>query len=187
MKRTRPLKPFTALPKALQQALLQLSTTSEIGGVQAALMAAIQQTTAEDEGEQINFEQPEPELEAEWAEGTDEFAKMSEADLWHYLGFSSQKIPFFNDRIDPSGKETPWTDEGAAFFAKADNGEILQPRWHQLVGICKMMQNAFAGKSVLLMDEVGLGKTLQAAAVTAILAFYREAKKETGKFPGHFG
>lgn len=54
---------------------------------------------SEDDAEQNQFEQPELELEGEWVEDTEKFVKMSEADLWHYLGFGDQKIPFFNELI----------------------------------------------------------------------------------------
>lgn len=168
-------------------ALTQLSRGSEIDEVEASILAAIQQSAAEDDTETIRFQLPEPGFDETWAEGTEEFGTMAEPDLWHYLGFAEQRIPFFNERIDPIGKETPWSKEGMDFFANPANGELLVPRWHQLVGICKMVQNAFEGKPILLMDEVGLGKTLQAAAVMAILAFYRQVKKETGHFLGHFG
>ena len=50
-----------------------------------------------------------------------------------------------------------------------------------------MLERAFDGKPVLLMDGVGLGKTLQVIGMIACLVFYHESFKKAGKFPGHFG
>jgi hypothetical protein len=39
----------------------------------------------------------------------------------------------------------------------------------------------------MLMDGVGVGKTMQAVGLIACLAHYREHYRKHGKFPGKFG
>ncbi|KAI0056808.1 hypothetical protein BV25DRAFT_1813447, partial [Artomyces pyxidatus] len=55
--------------------------------------------------------------------------------------------------------------------------------WHQLVGVHKMLTQVKTSLSVLLMDGVGLRKTIQVFALFAMLAFYRETHKQTGRYP----
>lgn len=50
-----------------------------------------------------------------------------------------------------------------------------------------MLERAFEGEPVLLMDGLGLGKTLQVLGVITCLAWYREYYERKKAFPGHFG
>ncbi|KAJ7488758.1 hypothetical protein B0H11DRAFT_1720317 [Mycena galericulata] len=110
-----------------------------------------------------------------WEEGTEEYSHLSVDQLWVLIGLPDKAIPFFNTKLDPTGLHNPWTDEGNAFFEDDRNSKInLTPRWHQLVGLYKMMNMAFIAEPVVLMDEVGLGKTLQSIALVACLAYYRD-------------
>jgi hypothetical protein len=49
-----------------------------------------------------------------------------------------------------------------------------------------MLMNAFAGKSILLMDGVGLGKTIQSSTFVVSLAYYRGYYAAHATFPGVF-
>jgi len=49
-----------------------------------------------------------------------------------------------------------------------------------------MLTNVFARKPVLLMDDVGIGKTMQVVGLIAMLVYYHEYHNEHKKFPGHF-
>ncbi|KAG1737029.1 P-loop containing nucleoside triphosphate hydrolase protein [Suillus lakei] len=176
------------LPKPLRDALRFLASEKDI----TLLAASIQ--------EQLKFCDPDAETadsvpefnpdgedtcDFEWSEGVEEFKDMSEDDLWTLLGIPEQRLPFFNALQDPYGNHDPWTDEGEEWLK--DSGERLALRWHQLVGVAKMVQNAFAGVPILLMDEVGLGKTIQITALIAVLAFYREYYMTHRRFPGKIG
>lgn len=112
---------------------------------------------------------------------------MTPADLWKRLGVPDCAVPFFNKKVDPDGHHDPWTEKGRTWLEQAGNGVPLALRWHQIVGVLKMLDNAFAGKPILLMDSVGLGKTIQVAAILAFLMFYRSYYEVQGEFPGHFG
>ncbi|KAH8986474.1 hypothetical protein EDB92DRAFT_1760488, partial [Lactarius akahatsu] len=59
--------------------------------------------------------------------------------------------------------------------------------WHQLVGVVKMLERGMTSQPVLLMDDVGLGKTVQVLAFFVMLAYYWEAYAETGKYLGIWG
>ena len=49
-----------------------------------------------------------------------------------------------------------------------------------------MMNLAFIAEPVVLMDEVGLGKTLQIIAIVACLAYYRDYYHQKKYIPGAF-
>lgn len=124
-------------------------------------------------------------IDVEWSEGVEDFCDLSMDDLWALLGLLEKAVPFFNARQDPFLANDPWTKEGRQWLN--DNGKPLELRPHQLVGVVKMIVNFFAGRAVLLMDEVGLGKTIQFTASVAILAYYRDYYTTHMRFPGAFG
>ena len=127
-------------------------------------------------------------LDGEWLEGVEAYKDATEDELWAALGVSENKrVPFFNSRVDPGSNFDPWTEEGREWFSIPGNGQPLQLRWHQLVGVLRMLENFFDGKPILEMDGVGLGKTIQMAAALAFVRFYQEFYTRNGKFPGKFG
>lgn len=120
----------------------------------------------------------------DWQDGTDDLQGFNLEELYDRLGLPGQKIPFFNDTYDPQGMHDPWTDEGVKWLR--DYGKPLRLHWYQIVGVLQMARNAFSQKPVLLMDEVGLGKTIQVAAFIAVMAYYREYFVKHSVFPGEF-
>ncbi|KAI6095871.1 hypothetical protein EDD16DRAFT_1501252, partial [Pisolithus croceorrhizus] len=74
--------------------------------------------------------------------------------------------------------------DGQAWLNSAmSKRHMLEPQWHQLVGIYHMLECTFEGKPVLLMDGAGLGKTLQVLSMIACLTYYSHMYKEKGTFP----
>jgi hypothetical protein len=125
-----------------------------------------------------------------WKEGVEEWQEKTEDELWEMLGLLEKRLPMFNERVDMHSLHDPWDAEGKRWFEDPENqAQImpLAPHWHQLVGIYKMLNHAFRGKPILLMDEVGLGKTLQVVSVIAVLAFFCAFCDQNGRFPGAFG
>jgi SNF2 family DNA or RNA helicase len=49
------------------------------------------------------------------------------------------------------------------------------------------MNNLFEKEPALLMDDVGLGKTIQVLGFYAFVSWFREYHKKQGKYPGCFG
>ncbi|KAG1837021.1 P-loop containing nucleoside triphosphate hydrolase protein [Suillus tomentosus] len=173
------------LPKPLRQALSFLATEQDI----TLLTSSIHDQLKLCDPHAIPAE-PIPEFDPDetsdcdfqWSEGVEEYNGMSEDDLWATLGLPDKQIPFFNILQDPYGDCDPWTEDGDTWLK--ENGEPLALRWHQLVGLVKMVKNAFGGTPILLMDEVGLGKTIQVTALIAVLSFYREFYTMHHCFPG---
>jgi SNF2 family DNA or RNA helicase len=122
----------------------------------------------------------------EWKEGVEHLQDVSVDTLWEWLGDESKKLPFINTVHDPDGMRDPWLAEDKAWFADPKNTEPFGPKWHQLVGLYWLLERAFEGKNGLNMDEVGLGKTLQAASLIAKLTQMRACFKVKGRFPGKF-
>ncbi|KJA15384.1 hypothetical protein HYPSUDRAFT_207935 [Hypholoma sublateritium FD-334 SS-4] len=119
--------------------------------------------------------------------GVEYEARMSPTQLAENLGFF-QDIPLlFNNHRRMDGLN-PWTSP-AAFVENAQNIPFLVNldfHWHQLAGVHAVIRICFAEKpspnlctGVLISDEVGLGKTYQAATVIAFLADAAMRQKAT--------
>jgi len=178
----------TGLSKPLRAALEFLATNEEIGVLAASLQEQLVQADPNsDPDPQSGFDSllETLDIDVEWSEGVEDLRDLSTDDLWALLGLPEKAVPFFNARQDPFSANDPWTKEGRQWLD--DNGKPLELRPHQLVGVVKMIINFFAGKPVLLMDGVGLGKTIQFTASIAILAYYRDYYTTHKSFPGAFG
>ena len=123
-------------------------------------------------------------VDDDWNEGVEEFQSWTEGDLWSFLGV--ERLPFFNERFDMANGRHVWDDEELAADIKL-SGSPLTPRWHQLVGIIKMVTNCFQGRPVLLMDDVGIGKTLQVVGLVCLLTYFHEYFSQHSRFPGKIG
>lgn len=143
------------------------------------IMRATEDTTVAD-GENIDLNS--------WEEGTEEFKNWPVSRLRAALGVSATgAFPGMPEKYDTTGVHNPVSDPD--FFNNPPENSPIRDvdfKWHQLVGILKIMRNAFDGKPVLLMDSVGVGKTLQIIGVIALLPYYREVFRTTGSFPGEF-
>lgn len=127
-----------------------------------------------------------------WQSGVEQFQDMTPEQLWRALGLEDEGLPYFNLHEDPESRWDPWSDEWQEWYVTQYDSETpewrdLCPRWHQLVGIFKMLINMFEGRPVLLMDEVGVGKTLQVLGFLAMRAYCIEQHRVTGRYPGYFG
>ena len=128
----------------------------------------------------------------DWETGVEEYQDYDLDKIWGALGLGeTNTLPWFNEVTDEnpniSQRVDPWMEEDWDKFLDSGKGVPLGPRWHQLVGIVKIMRHAIKGKPLLLMDQVGVGKTMQIiGAITTYVLFHSfyEAHK---KFPGEFG
>lgn len=164
------------------EAIRQLASENDLQEIRTKVYERI--TEIDDEVDVIDLPSGES-VDLEWSEGTEDFQGNTVEELGAALGLVNGQIPNFNAVLDPRGEKTLWDD--ADWFADESNETIAcNPRWHQLVGIVTMLERAFNNKNVLLMDEVGLGKTMQIVGMIAILTSFREYYEEKGHFPGAF-
>lgn len=173
-------------------ALEHLATTEQISVLANLLRDQLDQAvpTSDDDNEEDEIETT---YDIHWREGVEEFQNATLNQLYAFVGVlpkNSQapedlKLHFMNSFQDISGATDAWSAEGKE--ASKREGKPLRLRWHQLVGITKMLMNGFDNKPVLLMDQVGLGKTIQVAGLISALGFLREHYERNAKFPGCFG
>lgn len=175
---------FVELPKPIRDALAQLASTTDIQMLALEIHERLLNVQKDpSDMPELNFDQEPP---MEWEEGVEEFASKSMDDLWALLGLQKTKaLPDFNDRIDVN-THNYWTDM-EYMTENQSNLRPLSPRWHQLVGIVKIVLQAFKGEPLMLMDQVGVGKTLQLVGAIVIFTFFRDFYTENKKFPGGFG
>lgn len=177
----------TGLPRILREALECLASAQQISHMAALVHTQLSLMDPSDEcAPHLNLEHDcVPDSHMDWDEGVEELKHCTTDELWNLLGLSEKQLPFFNKLEATDGIHDPWTDR--SWFEKATDVSPLIPRWHQLVGIFKLLENAFAGHPILLMDAVGLGKTLQITGLITALSYCRDYYKARGKFPGKFG
>lgn len=112
--------------------------------------------------------------------GTEVEAKMSLDELAFNLGFKGGLPLLFNTHRHRGGS-TPWAPEPPNCFDL--NGplhsdlDLIKLHWHQLAGVHAIIRKNFTSEpakgrctGILLADEVGLGKTFQAATVIAFMS-----------------
>ena len=121
----------------------------------------------------------------EWSEGTEMHAELSLDDVNAALGLIKGHFEGLNRTEDPDGLLDGWTEQGRKMLA-SDRALPLEPRWHQRIGVLRMLECLFARLPVLLMDEVGVGKTAQAICLLAIYVWYVSHHNAKGCFPGKF-
>lgn len=171
----------------MRDALSQLASEDDIKQVTRDLLLSIEDIEAGDDDERLDLDL-DPKIDLEWKEGVEALAQFTEEQMWEKLGLPDKNLPFFQQWTDPDGTIDPWSEEGQAWLKDDTNTsrQALRPRWHQLVGIYRTVERAFECKPVLLMDGVGLGKTLQVLGAIACLAYYRRVYETKGNFPGDF-
>jgi hypothetical protein len=175
------------LPKALREALDKLATEKEVKELELLIETTLAAMVPSEDDEVVIDFKDNIDL-SDWKSGVEEYDQCSENDLWEHLGLSDKKLPFFQTRSDPDAAIDPWSEEGQLWLDNPTSpAQILSPRWHQLVGILRLIDRVLNGEPVMLMDGVGVGKTMQAVGLIACLAHYREHYRKHGKFPGKFG
>lgn len=174
----------------MRESLKQLAQLYEITSIYQLLADIITPANEEDD-EPIAVPVSDFNLD-NWESGVEQFQEWEPEELWRALGREDKQLPYFNLYEHPNGEFDPWSTEFDTWLDEQENSNDpewreLTPRWHQLVGILKMLINTFEGRPVLLMDEVGVGKTMQVLGYIAMRAFLYEAHNAHGRYPGVFG
>lgn len=188
---------YPALPKAVKEALKDFATEARLREldriVENALLPVWVTVDPEvgDDSREID-ERDDAALEEQlrsWREGTEEYATWSREKVMEALGLKDMKtLPLFNETCDrTSAKRSPW-DADDWRTVEREGAEIeLVPHWHQLVGILKMLTVLGEGKPVLVMDQVGIGKTMQAVGLLAMRWVLIKAQAENRTLGGELG
>lgn len=173
------------LPKSLRDALENLASTDDVQAIDQLIRASLENVAEDQEPFELDLDDT---IDiTDWKEGVEELSKVPEEELWRRLGMPNQKIDLFQEWTDPNCTIAPWSDSGQAWLCDPLKGRVpLRPRWHQLVGILRILERTFNGEPVLLMDGVGIGKTLQVVGAIACLAYYHRYYSKNNHFPGIF-
>ncbi|KAL7283875.1 hypothetical protein ACG7TL_001145 [Trametes sanguinea] len=169
----------TKISKALRMALQNMPSAHDAEVMLARIVEVINAAEAEGDLEL------EPTLSIQWAEGVEAYKKLTIQEMQAAFGLPSEHFPFFNKKTDNTSNEDPWSDTGREAL-KSANAADLKPFWHQWVGLLKISDNMMAGKNVLLMDQVGVGKTMQAVGMIAMYEWLRVNKETRGQYPTRF-
>ncbi|KAH7919437.1 hypothetical protein BV22DRAFT_1023013 [Leucogyrophana mollusca] len=175
-----------SIPKNLANALKLLADRGQVASLQAEIEAVLKTLNVEYDPQdvpQVNFDEV-PLIE--WKEGVEHFNHLSLEELWVALGLPDYAMPFFQKRTDPTASVDPWMPEGEAWLKSSPLAQELAPCWHQLVGILFMVDKMLKSDPVLLMDEVGVGKTMQAIGLIAIRSHFYDHYHTHNRFPGIF-
>jgi hypothetical protein len=152
----------------------RLSTEKEATAMSEQLADRLELESAHME-DSVEFSLDPPAEAEEWSEGVEDLKNATPETLYRLLGLDEPHIPGFNKYIVE--------DVEAGGEAKE-----FHMRWHQLVGTVKLLERALTSDPVLLMDDVGLGKTTQVLAMFAMLEYYRKYHELHMRYPsGNWG
>jgi TATA-binding protein-associated factor len=166
--------------KTNSSALQQLASEEDVADVIALYMDFFNTPPTADSVPLTN-QQPLPGLQTMLTEGDPGIeieASMSEDDLSSNLGFP-QRLPITFNTHRHGGGLSAWDHPGIfdpALLAQNPDMEPIALHWHQLAGVHAIIRMLFTKDptpracGVLISDEVGLGKTFQAATTIAFLS-----------------
>lgn len=184
--------PSKAVSRAFTAAVKALPGPRAVLTMQAAIDRAINAPAPP----AVDVEMPDVGAEAlaDWEEGTSKFRHFRGEQLDQIIGWngdgSERDGPMFNTHIDPKRELDPHTTP-EKFWAALDKGQLepLRLLWAQKLGCTCAVDNVLRGLPFICLDDVGLGKTIQAASIIAALEFMREAKDKhpQHQWPGSFG
>lgn len=188
------------MPAGIAKALKTLATAKEVRRVMIELEEVIRLS----DDVPLNLLEPFSAFASannDWTSGVEHYQSTSADALLEMLGRQSSDspmVPGFNRFLDRTKEHDPWDKEERKWFRRDSVDRLpLRLRWHQLVGVVRMLDQFFTppgeafsdhkAPAILLMDEVGLGKTLQVAAVMAFIIYFRSYYEKNGRFPGKYG
>ena len=173
----------TGLSKNLRDALGRMASKREAITMGEQLVERMEVEKAH-MVDQMEFDVDDPPTFEEWSEGVEHLKEKTPAQLYEWLGLDTHSIPFFKVQASVEGGVSGDLGE-LEMSATTTEGTSL--RWHQLVGVVRILERAIKSEPVLLMDDVGLGKTVEVIALFAMLAYYREYFRTWQRYPGKWG
>jgi hypothetical protein len=181
---------LAGLSKNLRDALKYMAAHNDVTALRMQLADRVDLHRSGEDGS------PELDLDREdlvdWMEGVEHLKNKTSKELYNMLGFNDEKIPFLVSElpVDTDLAALPRADDEDGDIEPSPPASTSQPfrlKWHQLVGVVKMVECALTSGPVVLMDDVGIGKTIQVLAFFAVMAYYRNFHSETKRYPGIWG
>ena len=148
--------------------------------VQLAISAADADAADADEAfdlDTINYD--------EWEEGTEGYADFTIEEMVKDNALPDQHLPFFNHYQDPEGIRDAWSPGALEALKKQEMP--LETFRHQWLGVQKGVDNMLSGRNLLLMDQVGVGKTMQAIGMIAMYEWLRQYFAKHSSYPPRYG
>ncbi|EMD31654.1 hypothetical protein CERSUDRAFT_127231 [Gelatoporia subvermispora B] len=178
-----------SLPKNIRKALQLLADSVLVESITNYMVDIVAiDHEDEDEGEAVELPDLDEDAPTTWTEGTEEFAAHDLERIKDDLGIlKGDSIPMLNTWQDNTGTIDAWSPEFDENVATKTDISALRPRWHQYVAVLKIMLKMISGDPILLMDDVGIGKTLVLTAIACCRAWYHMHYKAHGAFPGLAG
>ncbi|KAI0337373.1 hypothetical protein BDW22DRAFT_1339873, partial [Trametopsis cervina] len=112
-----------------------------------------------------------------------QYAKSTPEELYAALGVRGNRIPSLAEVYDQDGEHTSWDSDWAEWLKTDPDTCPVSLFWHQLVGVVKMSTHIVEQKPVANLDEVGLGKTLQAIATIMVRIYLKEHFAQFQRYP----
>ena len=132
--------------------------------------------------------------------GTEEEAMLTARAMLANLDFRNANLPFHFNKFRHTSGLTPWEAEHTSIFQDDNQPDknpdlvALQLHHHQIMGVHSILRNIFSEEpdinactGMLVADEVGLGKTLQACTVLAFLGELAMRQKHAKPVPPIIG
>ncbi|PSR82818.1 hypothetical protein PHLCEN_2v5964 [Hermanssonia centrifuga] len=149
----------TKLSKSLKEAIKFLATSNEIAQVTLAIEQTLEEMTDINLDALLNGLEDVEIGDLEWEEGIKNYRNCTVEQAFAELGITQNLFPSFNQYCDANGCVDPWSAEWDQFLKDPQSiKEAIIPRWHQVIGVRKMLDMFFDESPLLLMDQVGIDK-----------------------------
>ncbi|GJE96699.1 DEAD/DEAH box helicase [Phanerochaete sordida] len=162
--------------------IVQMTDTRQLDDARQALDAALEEPIDDDNYNPIEDGKPMDSWNLDAEVG--HISCRSKPEIYVSLGIPTERLPCFSGWRDPDRCHDTWTE--AEDPAPADHKVPAELKWHQVVGLRRLAEAMMARKSLLVLDEVGVGKTLQVLALIAYRILCLRSLEKHGRLPGSF-
>ncbi|EKM49396.1 uncharacterized protein PHACADRAFT_201655 [Phanerochaete carnosa HHB-10118-sp] len=171
------------IPPAVHRLIYQVVDTSAFLGIESAINETLERYRQGDSNTQ--FLPAERSIIPDW-NLDDELKHLTVKNtqqLWTDLGIKDEKLVPLAEWRDPYLQFNSWQNPDECPEERRIPSNL---KWHQVVGLHRFAESMFTGTSVLNMDEVGVGKTLQVIALIAYRIMSIQALDHGGEYLGRF-
>ncbi|EKM49018.1 uncharacterized protein PHACADRAFT_202111, partial [Phanerochaete carnosa HHB-10118-sp] len=176
-------KHSSALSSDTHRLIVQMMSQEAVDDIENEINDALDHYKKD--GEDLPFAEGDRAILADWNLDAElkHLTHKNPTELWQYLGIMDEKLVPLSDWRDPYLLYTTWTNH---LECPEERKLPCNLKWHQLVGLCRLVEAVFDNKSLLVMDEVGVGKTLQVIALIAYRIMSLQSIEKNGEHLGVF-